>query len=90
MPVVSSIMPCAVEHGRLSMGRYQSGQMGRTVNPLAYAYGGSNPSLPTIFTSEYEYVQQAECMNDQNHCGILPYDYKSKHENLPAVRAMLL
>lgn len=25
--------------------------MGRTVNPLAYAYGGSNPSLPTnLFT----------------------------------------
>ena len=29
------------------MGRYQSGQMGQTVNLLAYAYGGSNPSLPT-------------------------------------------
>ena len=29
------------------MGRYQSGQMGQTVNLLAYAFGGSNPSLPT-------------------------------------------
>ena len=28
-------------------GRYQSGQMGQTVNLLAYAFGGSNPSLPT-------------------------------------------
>ena len=28
-------------------GSYQSGQMGQTVNLLAYAYGGSNPSLPT-------------------------------------------
>lgn len=28
-------------------GEYQSGQMGQTVNLLAYAFGGSNPSLPT-------------------------------------------
>jgi hypothetical protein len=27
---------------------YQSGQMGQTVNLLAYAYGGSNPSAPTF------------------------------------------
>ena len=32
-----------------TLGGYQSGQMGQTVNLLAYAYGGSNPSLPTIF-----------------------------------------
>ena len=30
-----------------SSGGYQSGQMGQTVNLLAYAYGGSNPSPPT-------------------------------------------
>ena len=30
-------------------GKYQSGQMGQTVNLLAYAFGGSNPSLPTNF-----------------------------------------
>ncbi len=29
-------------------GGYQSGQMGQTVNLLAYAFGGSNPSPPTI------------------------------------------
>ncbi len=29
-----------------SMGRYQSGQMGRAVNPLRKRFGGSNPSLP--------------------------------------------
>ena len=28
-------------------GSYQSGQMGQTVNLLAYAFGGSNPSSPT-------------------------------------------
>ena len=27
-------------------GRYRSGQTGRTVNPLAYAFAGSNPALP--------------------------------------------
>ena len=30
------------------MGSYQSGQMGLTVTQLAYAFGGSNPSLPTL------------------------------------------
>ena len=30
-------------------GEYQSGQMGQTVNLLAYAFGGSNPSSPTQF-----------------------------------------
>ena len=29
------------------MGGYQSGQMGQTVNLLAFAFGGSNPSPPT-------------------------------------------
>ena len=28
-------------------GRYQSGQMGQTVNLLVFTFGGSNPSLPT-------------------------------------------
>ena len=31
----------------MQTGKYQSGQMGQTVNLLAYAFGGSNPSLPT-------------------------------------------
>ncbi len=36
------------------MGKYQSGQMGQTVNLLAYAFGGSNPSLPTnVFAKGY-------------------------------------
>ena len=33
---------------RFRLGSYQSGQMGQTVNLLAYAFGGSNPSLPTL------------------------------------------
>ena len=37
------------------MGKYQSGQMGQTVNLLAYAFGGSNPSLPTPFSSAVEH-----------------------------------
>ena len=28
-------------------GKYQSGQMGQTVNLLSFDFGGSNPSLPT-------------------------------------------
>ena len=33
--------------GAKGKGEYQSGQMGQTVNLLAYAFGGSNPSSPT-------------------------------------------
>ena len=39
------------------MGRYQSGQMGQTVNLLAYAYGGSNPSLPTQIAAVAQLVE---------------------------------
>ena len=35
----------------ITTGKYQSGQMGQTVNLLAYAFGGSNPSLPTTLES---------------------------------------
>lgn len=30
-------------------GRYQSGQLERIVNPLAYAFVGSNPTRPKVF-----------------------------------------
>jgi hypothetical protein len=32
---------------RDTMGNYQSGQMGQTVNLLSYDFGGSNPPFPT-------------------------------------------
>ncbi len=31
------------------LGSFQSGQMDQTVNLLVYAFGGSNPPLPTIW-----------------------------------------
>ena len=34
------------------LGRYQSGQLGQTVNLLAYAFVGSNPALPTFLPEE--------------------------------------
>ena len=40
------------------LGKYQSGQMGQTVNLLAYAFGGSNPSLPT----ENQIVIERSCL----------------------------
>ena len=45
---------------RLDKGRYQSGQMGQTVNLLAYAFGGSNPSLPTHYITHAEIAQSVE------------------------------
>ena len=38
------------------MGSYQSGQMGLTVTQLAFAFGGSNPSLPTRMKQWTEFV----------------------------------
>jgi hypothetical protein len=35
-------------------GRYRSGQTGRTVNPLAYAFTGSNPVLPNPYRFFFE------------------------------------
>ena len=32
---------------KVQKGKYQSGQMGQTVNLLSFDFGGSNPSLPT-------------------------------------------
>ena len=39
------------------MGKYQSGQMGQTVNLLAYAFGGSNPSLPTEISEVAQLIE---------------------------------
>ena len=41
------------------MGVFQSGQMGQTVNLLAFAFGGSNPSPPTSYIIEYAEVAQS-------------------------------
>ena len=39
------------------LGSYQSGQMGLTVTQLAYAYGGSNPSLPTDYAEVAQSIE---------------------------------
>ena len=48
------------------MGSFQSGQMGRTVNPLSFDFGGSNPPLPTVLSFK---IQDRE-----NH--ILIFEFK--------------
>src|SRR5213593_764861 len=45
-PAPAFSMSCQVRPA--DSGRYPSGQRGQTVNLLAYAFGGSNPPLPTI------------------------------------------
>ena len=42
------------------MGGCQSGQMGRTVNPLLYSFEGSNPSLPTMNHGFIAFVSRVE------------------------------
>ena len=41
------------------MGKYQSGQMGQTVNLLSFDFGGSNPSLPTTLIRGSSSVDRA-------------------------------
>ena len=61
------------------LGKYQSGQMGQTVNLLAYAFGGSNPSLPTQkkghLLDVLFFISQGLILpgNGQNH--IYPYGF---------------
>ena len=43
------------------LGRYQSGQMGQTVNLLVFTFGGSNPSLPTHRRKSRASNLQAQC-----------------------------
>ena len=47
-------------HIKNVLGIFQSGQMGQTVNLLAFAFGGSNPSVPTIFEHFAEVAQLIE------------------------------
>ncbi len=39
------------------MGKYQSGQLGQTVNLLTYVFVGSNPAFPTIFAEVAQLVE---------------------------------
>ena len=43
------------------MGGYQSGQLGQTVNLLAYAFVGSNPAPPTVIQAQAGVTQLVEC-----------------------------
>ena len=43
----SPVTKCFYKKVKRSLGRFQSGQMGRTVTPLSYDFAGSNPALPT-------------------------------------------
>src|ERR1017187_7383267 len=54
------------------MERYRSGLTGQTVNLLAYAFGGSNPPLSTIF------ARKGLCNPTAKH---LPHDHRA---NIPA------
>ena len=42
------------------MGIFQSGQMGQTVNLLAFAFGGSNPSVPTTTSRKENNAEVAQ------------------------------
>ena len=60
------------------LGKYQSGQMGQTVNLLAYAFGGSNPSLPT----ENQIVIERSCLIFFFYNGLFNGNLNSSIRNL--------
>ena len=59
----------------VSAGRYPSGQRGQTVNLLAYAFGGSNPPLPTTshptIISIYPYLEMTCVQGPRNEAAPL-------------------
>ena len=57
LPIKKIIVPLHPQSKR--KGSYQSGQMGQTVNLLAFAFGGSNPSLPT-FRKQDKFAEVAQ------------------------------
>ena len=69
------------------MGRFQSGQMGRTVTPLSFDFAGSNPALPTRTLAGV--TQLVECQPSKlNVAGSNPVDryigrYSSGVEHFP-------
>ena len=58
------------------MGRYRSGQTGQTVNLLALAFGGSNPSLPTIIKKESNMADENEYLHEVAITAIVIKDSK--------------
>ena len=48
VPYARGIFYVVLLHIMVIKGGYQSGQLGRTVNPLSYDFEGSNPSPPTV------------------------------------------
>lgn len=49
----------------LLSGAYRSGQTGQTVNLLAYAFVGSNPTAPTSMKKDREALASRSCASDQ-------------------------
>ena len=70
MPIFAAVLGHVLTNKRLTAallaslaqfkGGYQSGQMGQTVNLLAFAFGGSNPSPPTSVEVFAEIAQLIE------------------------------
>ena len=54
-----NVLPDEKNERRHVLGIFQSGQMGQTVNLLAFAFGGSNPSPPTSLISGNSSVDRA-------------------------------
>ena len=55
-------------------GRYPSGQRGQTVNLLAYAFGGSNPPLPTIVANGFSTAGSEGCLIEMGVAPTRPAD----------------
>ena len=47
------------------MGRYQSGQLGQTVNLLALAFVGSNPTRPTILREAKDVLRSSNFVKSE-------------------------
>ena len=69
-----------------ALGRYPSGQRGQTVNLLAYAFGGSNPPLPTIAPTGLRMDRTAAGLFQVGVAPAFPVNGPAVHDGGPAFR----
>lgn len=62
--------------------------MGRTVNPLAYAFVGSNPTLPTFCFYSYRVVNRIPTL--LSFIAIVTFGYKIQYDQIVALERYCL
>jgi hypothetical protein len=65
--------------GQIRAGRFQSGQMGQTVNLVVLTFGGSNPPLPTTTTAHARCASAVGVSSHGNATGVARYSTRQSN-----------